>query len=257
LQGFPGAGKTTTVKKKEEVTGLHVLFCGSTGTAAAHFNSSTINSLLSLGLSIDKVDLAKETTSPHTISQIVQLMDKYHLLLVDEASMITPVTLARIDLRMRQCFDPDLPFGGKHILLCGDFWQFPPVSFLPKPALYQSAVVVSTNKRIPNESYRAGANLFTQFRLFVLNDQQRCTPDYAKFLKPHRDMKVKYPITRDWLRKLKVLSAEDLKIPKDPKITTSPWRFATIAVTGNVERLSISRFKAKLFGEKWCEPIVT
>ena len=37
----------------------------------------------------------------------------------------------------------------------------------------------------------------------------------------------------------------------------SLWPFATVAVTGNVERLAISRFKAKLFGKKWCEPIIT
>ena len=257
LKGFPGAGKTTTAEKMEEVTGLRVLYCGTTGTASAHFNSRTINSLLSLGLSVDNVELSSELTSPMLISKIVQLMDKYDLLLVDEASMLTPVTLARIDLRMRQCFNPDLPFGGKHILLCGDMWQFPPVSRLPKAALYQSAVVVSTNKRIPNDAYRAGANLFTQFRLFVLNDQQRCEADYADFLAPLRNMNLKYPITRYWLSKLKVLSSDDLKTPTDPNIRTSPWRFATVAVTGNVERLSISRFKAKLFGEEKSEPIVT
>ena len=155
----------------------------------------------------------------------------------DEASMLTPVTLARIELRLRHCFDPDLPFGGKDILLCGDMLQFSHVSDLSKPALYQSAVVIATNKRIPNEAYRAGANLFTQFRLFVLNDQQVCKPEYADFLKPLRDMRVKYPITKDWLSKLKVLSSEDLKIP------TSPWRFATIAVTGNIEWLTISRLR--------------
>ena len=152
---------------------------------------------------------------------------------------------------MRQCLNPDLPFGNKHILLLGDMWQFPPVSDLSKPALYQSAVVVATNKRIPNEAYRAGANLFTQFKLFVLNEQQRLQKDYADFLKPLSDMKIQYPITEEWLSKLKVLSPHDLKTPN------SPWPFATIAVTGNVERLNIARYKAKLFGEKCCEPIVT
>ena len=39
------------------------------------------------------------------------------------------------------------------------------MSDLSEPALYQSAVVVATNKRVPNEACRAGANLFTQFRL--------------------------------------------------------------------------------------------
>ena len=58
LQGFPGAGKTTTAQNLEEVTGLRVLYCGSTGTAAANFKSETVNSLLSLGLSVDYIDLA-------------------------------------------------------------------------------------------------------------------------------------------------------------------------------------------------------
>ena len=65
--------------------------------------------------------------------------------------------------------------------------------------MYQSAVVVATNKRVPNEAYRAGANLFTQFRLFVLNDQQRMHKDYADFLKPLSDVTVKNPITKEWL----------------------------------------------------------
>ena len=216
LQGFPGAGKTTTAQNLEEVTGLRVLYCGSTGTAAANFKSETVNSLLSLGLSVDYIDLAAEITTAQKVARIVQLMDNYHMLLIDEASMLTPVTLARIDLRLRHCFNPDLPFGGKHILLLGDMWQFPPVSGLAKPALYQSAVVVATNKRVPNEAYRAGANLFTQFKLFVLKDQQRMDEDYAQYLAPLSDMKKDYPITDEWLSKLKVLSPEDLQKPDSP-----------------------------------------
>ena len=118
-----------------------------------------------MGLSVDNVDLSK----------------------IDEASMITPVNLAQIDLGLRHCFNPQLLFGGKQILLCGDMWQFPPVSGFEKPALYQAAVAVATNKKIPNEAYRAGANLFTQFKLFILNDQQRMEKDYVDHLAPLRD----------------------------------------------------------------------
>ena len=197
LQGFPGAGKTTTSKKMADVTGLRVLFCGSTGTASAQFHSRTINSFLKLGLSVDNIDLSKATTSGQVIAKVVAAVENYDLILIDEASMITPVTLARIDLRLRHCFNPELPFGGKHILLCGDMWQFPPVSGLRKSALYQAAVVVATNKKVPNEAYRAGANLFTKFKLFVLNDQQRCAKDYADYLAPLRDTTIKSPITRE------------------------------------------------------------
>ena len=50
---------------------------------------------------------------------------------------------------------------------------------------------MATNKKVPNEAYRAGANLFTQFKLFVLDDQQRMEKDYADFLAPLRDTDIK------------------------------------------------------------------
>ena len=77
-------------------------------------------------------------------------------------------------------------------------------------------MVVATNKRVPNEAYRAGANLFTQFKLFVLKDQHRMDKDYAQHLAPLSDMKKDYPITDEWLSKLKVLSPEDLQKPDSP-----------------------------------------
>ena len=55
---------------------------------------------------------------------------------------------------------------------------------------------------------------------------------------------------QEWLSKFRVLRQDDLKEPN------SPLRFAAVAVTGNVERLAIARFRAKLFGEHSCEPIV-
>ena len=82
------------------------------------------------------------------------------------------------------------------------------------------------------EAYRAGANWFTQFKLFVLNNQQCCEAEYADFLKPLGDINIKYPITTEWLRKLKVLSPEDRK-------PDSKWRFASVAVKGNVEQSKI------------------
>ena len=60
--------------------------------------------------------------------------------------MLNPVMLALIDLRLRQCFDPEKHFGGLHIILMGDMFQFAPIGYkLKKPALYQAAVLCSRN----------------------------------------------------------------------------------------------------------------
>ena len=49
------------------------------------------------------------------------------LLIIDEKGMLAQVLLWYIDLRLRTLFDSDLPFGGIHIMLFGDYQQLGPV----------------------------------------------------------------------------------------------------------------------------------
>ena len=251
IQGCAGSGKSTISKHFAEQLGLRVITSATTGSAAALLKTVTINTLLHLGRSTDKCDLAKDTTSPSIKREIRQLFENIDVLLIDEVSMLTPVTLARIDSRMRECLDPDKPFGGKHIILLGDMWQFEPVSFeLRKPALYQGMVLLARNRKLPGDhAYRAGVNIFSNFRLFVLEGQKRATEDYAKFLKVLRNTMKKCPITYEWIKDLKHLESEDIR--NDPD-----WNWATIATTGNVERMKIIEVQAKRFGKVKNEPIL-
>ena len=52
------------------------------------------------------------------------------VLVIDEASMLHPSLLDILNLLMKELRDPqqrDLPFGGLQIIICGDFFQLPPV----------------------------------------------------------------------------------------------------------------------------------
>ena len=74
-------------------------------------------------------------------------------------SMVSPVMLALIDLRLRQYFDSEKHFGGLHIILMGDMYQFPAIGFkLKKLSLYHAAVLCSRNSKLPKTSYQNGAN---------------------------------------------------------------------------------------------------
>ena len=169
LQGVPGAGKTTTAKELAIELGLKVIFSGTTSTAAALFKSVTINSLLKLGLSVN--NFTYTSISYAKKQEILDNLRGIQLVVIDEASMMTPVTLARIDLHLRLSLESDLPFGGLHLLLIGDFFQFPPVApGLAKPSLYQGAVLCARGLRLPNEAYRTGAHLFTKFKLLILKE---------------------------------------------------------------------------------------
>ena len=90
LQGVPGAGKTTTAKELAIELGLKVFFSGTTSTAAALFNSVTINSLLKLGLSVN--NFTYTSISYAKKQEILDNLRGIQLLVIDEASMMTPVT---------------------------------------------------------------------------------------------------------------------------------------------------------------------
>ena len=129
-------------------------------------------------------------------------------------------------------------------------FQFPPIGRkLRKPSLYQAAVLCSRNRRLPNHSYRTGANLFMKFRLIRLQEQRRADGPFAKFLKPLRETLIKNPISRHFIKKLLVFTCAD--VDED-----SSWAFTTIAVTGNEERLAIEKLQVLRFGWSRNEPIV-
>ena len=141
LQGVPGSGKTVTATQLAEKLGLKTIFSGTTSTAAAQLKAETINTILGLGL--NKNDFKNTTIPCQTKQKIIQTFQNIDLLIIDEMSMLTPVTLCSIEHYLRTSLNDDYLFGGLDILLIGDMWQFPPVApGLAKPALYQAAVML-------------------------------------------------------------------------------------------------------------------
>ena len=194
FHGPPGSGKTTTATQLGEELSIKIMFTGTTGTAAAQHKARTINSLLSLGKSIEDFDENSQRLSISSKNRIIELFKDVEALLIDECSMLNPVMLALIDLRLRQCLDNDKDFGGINIILVGDMFQFPPIGHkLSKPSLYQAAVLCSRNRRLPNVAYRTGANLFMKFKLIQLNEQQRADNNFREFLNPLRDTSTSQP----------------------------------------------------------------
>ena len=51
--------------------------------------------------------------------------------------------------------------------------------------------------------------MFTKFKLLILDEQIRADEKYDGWLSSLRDTNVEYPITDDWLSKIKVLSPDD------------------------------------------------
>ena len=105
-----------------------------TGVAAFNIQGRMIHSLLHLPVKKSFAPL-----SPTTLSSLQDKFKDCEFLIIDEKSMIGLRTLHQIDQRLRQIYPArqDEWFGSLNVLLCGDFFQLPPVL---ERALYQTVI---------------------------------------------------------------------------------------------------------------------
>ena len=111
VHGPPGSGKTTTARLLVSEKNLDLVFSGTTGTASSQFKAQTINSLLHMGKNVEDFQESQKRISAQIKSEILSKFGDARILVIDEVSMLSPVMLAFIDLRLRQCFDSEKPFG--------------------------------------------------------------------------------------------------------------------------------------------------
>ena len=105
-----------------------VLRAAPTGIAAFSINGQTLHRLLRL-----PVRGSFEPLSNAVLLSLQQSFTSCKYLIIDEKSMIGLLQLFYIDHRLREIFPnrSDEPFGGMNIILCGDFYQLPPVAMSP------------------------------------------------------------------------------------------------------------------------------
>ncbi|XP_057290909.1 uncharacterized protein LOC130613606 [Hydractinia symbiolongicarpus] len=127
LEGAGGSGKTFTYNyliSKISGRGFQVGTAAFTGIAATLLkNGTTIHKLLRLPVPI----LENSTCSITPVSAYAAELRQKNLFLLDESSMIPKHAFHAIDRLLRDICNSELPFGGKVVLLGGDFSQLLPV----------------------------------------------------------------------------------------------------------------------------------
>lgn len=129
LTGAAGSGKTYLLNQyiqylKKQNIGVAVT--ASTGIAATHMGGITIHSWCGMGIKdrINELDLRKLSRN----HRVRRRMKKAKVLIIDEISMLHAHQLDNIDKICRHLKNETfLPFGGLQVVLCGDFFQLPPV----------------------------------------------------------------------------------------------------------------------------------
>ncbi len=128
LTGSAGTGKTYVLNKFIEH--LHeckvkVAVTASTGIAATHISGKTIHSWSGIGV---KKELSKkDLTNLKRKEYLKKSVEKAKVLIIDEISMLHKKQLEAINEVISMFKENGSPFGGLQIVLCGDFFQLPPV----------------------------------------------------------------------------------------------------------------------------------
>lgn len=172
LTGAAGSGKTFTLNsyiRSLQEKGVATAVTASTGIAATHMNGLTLHSWAGFGI--------RKVLIPHDVRTILgkrryrNRLAKTKVLIIDEVSMLHPYHLNMTDTLLRTIRDPWKPFGGIQVILCGDFFQLPPVVRAGETPLlfaYESAAWGALNPAVCylEEQFRQEDNVL----LRVLND---------------------------------------------------------------------------------------
>lgn len=127
LTGPAGSGKTYVLNqfiRQAKADGKHVSVTATTGLAASHLGGSTIHSWSGIGIH----DQLPSDFHKHLSKTRVDTIKKTDILILDEISMLHDYRLDMVDEVARKLREDDRPFGGIQVILCGDFFQLPPVS---------------------------------------------------------------------------------------------------------------------------------
>lgn len=159
LTGAAGSGKTFVLNKFIEhlkKQDIKVAVTASTGIAATHMNGITIHAWSGLWVlnSLTDAELKKIGRN----ARVKKRIKEAKVLIIDEVSMLHAYQLDMVDAICRRFLDRLKPFGGLQVVLCGDFFQLPPIQEKDVPAQFVFAANVWTGAK---------------FKVCYLNEQHR------------------------------------------------------------------------------------
>lgn len=128
LTGSAGTGKTYVLNQfiqHLKDAKVEVAITASTGIAATHIKGVTIHSWAGIG--VKQTITEKELVYLKKQKAIRDRFNKTKVLIIDEISMLHSDQLNAIDQILSFCRDSNAAFGGIQVVLCGDFFQLPPI----------------------------------------------------------------------------------------------------------------------------------
>jgi ATP-dependent exoDNAse (exonuclease V) alpha subunit len=129
VTGPAGSGKTHLINSYIRYLRDNLIEAGitaSTGIAATHMGGMTIHSWAGIGIA---ASLSQgELEAMFEKSYLSKRFEKVKVLIIDEVSMLHHFRFDLVNKVLQNMKGNVRPFGGVQVVLCGDFFQLPPVS---------------------------------------------------------------------------------------------------------------------------------
>ncbi len=177
LTGSAGSGKTFLLNQYIKYCkdhNINVACTASTGIASTHMNGMTIHGWAGIGIreSLNEHDLDSLEEKKYLWSRF----DKTKVLIIDEVSMLHAHRLDMVNRVCKRFKRNNKPFGGLQVILCGDFFQLPPVNknnnINSKDMVMESSSWIEMNPAICylTDQYRQEDNILTDILNNIRNN---------------------------------------------------------------------------------------
>jgi hypothetical protein len=195
LTGAAGSGKTHVLREYLACLrghGIPVGVTASTGIAATHMDGITIHAWTGIGVKdeLSEYDIEEIAGKENTAKRIMAAK----VLIVDEISMMHHFRLDMINRVLKRVRNSHLPFGGLQIIVCGDFFQLPPISRkIPISLGSNGELFVSDDGEEGNAKFAYHSRAWNEagFIICYLEEQFRQTdPQYLSILNAVRNAAV-------------------------------------------------------------------
>jgi hypothetical protein len=233
IQGQGGTGKSLLIAAITETfehfnASSLLAKCATSGIAASEIKAQTFHSWASIPIrkGVDEDSFSKAAKS--TQAARARNINGKAFLIVDEISMADKATLYTASqivslVKAAEGNNKPGPFAGMHVILTGDFHQFPPVAN-PIGALYHT--IHSQNKQIQRS--QLGRQLYEEFEtVVILKEQVRIRDSVWMQILSRLRVGECTNDDIDEIRKL-VLTNKDCKVPD---FTKAPWKDAILVTS--------------------------
>jgi ATP-dependent DNA helicase PIF1 len=185
LTGPAGSGKTYLLNQYIQYlkqNGIGVGITASTGIAATHMGGTTIHSWAGIGVK----DLIHEKDIEDLMKRqyLRNRFKKTKVLIIDEISMLHAHRLDMVDLVCRIFKGNSIPFGGMQVIMCGDFFQLPPVVKREK-----EAVPTENAKPVDQAPFVTKSNIWNNMQLQICYLEEQHRQDDRAFLRILNDIR--------------------------------------------------------------------